>query len=79
MDEGCGIRIGGDDFAVSGEAGFDQCLETVANSEDQTIAIFEEIGNRISNAWVTQDGCDKFCGAIGFVTCGKTTGNEEDL
>ena len=79
VDESRGIRICGDDFTVSGQSGFDQCLEAVANSKDQAIAVFEKIGNRIGNAWVAKNRGDEFCGAIGFVACGESPRNEEDL
>ena len=79
VNECRGFHICGDDFAVSGKSGFDQGLEAVANAENESVAVFEEIGNRIGDAGIAQDGCNEFRRTIGFVTGGEAAWDEKDL
>ena len=66
-------------FAVGNEPGFDECLEAVADAEDETVAVLEEVHDRIGNARAAQDGGDEFPGTGGFVSGGEATGKHEDL
>ena len=53
MSEGRGAGLWITDFAVGDEAGFDEGLEAVADSEDEAIAIFEEVHHSVGDLWVT--------------------------
>lgn len=79
VDEGGGVCGGFDDFAVGGEAGFDECLEAVADAEDEAVAVFQEVGNGIRNPRVAEDGGDEFRGAVWLVSGGEATRDEKDV
>ena len=66
-------------FAVGNEPCFDECLKTVADAEDEAVAVFKEIHHGIGNARATQNGGDEFPGTGGFVSGGETTGEHENL
>ena len=61
------------------QAGFDEGLEAVADAEDEAVAVFLEIGDRVAHARVAENGRDEFRGSIGFVAGREAAGDEEDL
>lgn len=67
------------DFAVGDEAGFNECLESVADTEHESIAVMNEIMDGIADAWATEDGGDEFTGAIRLIASGESTWQHEDL
>lgn len=77
--EGRGVGAWCLDFAVGEEAGFDECLESVADSKDEAVARVDELVDGVLDARVAEDGGDKFAGAIGFIAGGEAPGKHEDL
>lgn len=79
IGEGRRAVLGLADFAVGDEAGFDEGLEAVTDSEDEAVAIFEEIHHGIGDARRAEDGGDKFSGAGGFITSAEASRDGENL
>ena len=67
------------DFTVGDEASFDESLEAIADSEDESIAVLEKVHDGIGDAGATQDGGDKFSGACWFISGAESTWDSEDL
>ena len=67
------------DFSVGDEAGFDEGLEAIADSEDEAIAVLEKVHDGVGDAGTTQDGGDEFSGACGFVSGAESTRDGDDL
>ena len=79
VDEGRRVGAGLTDLAVGDEAGFDECLEAVADAEDEAVTFFEQVHDGIRHARAADDGGDEFGGAVGFVAGAEATGEHEDL
>ena len=71
--------LGVTNFAVGNEAGFDESLEAVTDSEDESIAVLEEVHDGIGDAWAAENGGNKFAGSCGFVSGAKAAGEDKDL
>ena len=71
------IRV--DDFAIGNQAEFDKCLEAVADSADQAVALFKKFGDPFPDFCISEEGSDKLSGAVRFVSSGETAGNEDHL
>ena len=79
VDEGGRVGRGLADFAVGDEAGFDQCLEAVADAEDESVAMMDQVHDCFGDFRAADDGSDEFCRAIGFVAGAESAGEHEDL
>ena len=79
LDGISGHRFVMHDPPVGQEAGFDEGLEAVADTEKEAAAVFEEVGDGVRDPGVAEDGGDEFGGAVGFVSRGEAAGDEQDL
>ena len=47
------------DLSVWDEACFDEGLEAIADPENESIAVVDEVHDRVCNLWVTENGGDE--------------------
>ena len=71
--------VGVDDLTVGNEAQLDECLEAVADTCHQTVAVVKQIGDRFLDSACTEECRDELTRAVRFVTAGEAAGNEDDL
>ncbi|MBQ5902782.1 MAG: V-type ATP synthase subunit A, partial [Alistipes sp.] len=74
--QGGAVCIGVDDLAVGYQAQLDQCLEAVADTAHQTVAVVQQLFNLLLDSGVAEESSDELCGAVGLVAAGEAAGDE---
>ena len=67
------------DVAVRHQAEFDQRLETIADTEHQTITVVQQVTHRFGNGRSTEERGDELGGTIRLVAAGEAARNHDDL
>ena len=73
----CRLKLA--DFAVGYKSELNKRLEAVADTEHKTVAVFEQVVNRVRDSRVAEGCGDKLARAVGLVTAGEAAGNHNHL
>ena len=79
--EGQGRVIGRDgaDIAVGHQTQLDQGLEAVADAQHQTVAVLQQVADRLGDRRAAEEGGDELGAAVRLVAAGETAGQHHDL
>ena len=66
-------------FTVRNEPQFDQSLESVADTENQSVSYMEKLFHSLHEFCVAEYGRNKLAASIRFIPCGKAAGKHDNL
>ena len=66
-------------FTVRNEPQFDQSLEPVADTENQSVSYMEKFFHSLHEFCVAEYGRNKLAASIRFIPCGKAAGKHDNL
>ena len=73
------VDVHGADVAEGHQAQLDEGLETVADAQDEAVAVLQQVAHRFSHFGGAEEGRDELGGAVGLVAARKAARNHEDL
>ena len=67
------------DFSFRYKTQLDECLESVADTQHQTVSVFHQVCNSIFDPRVSEYSCNEFSRSVRLVSTGKTSRDHDDL
>ena len=74
-----GIRLLSGDLTVGNQSQLDQRLETVADTQCQSVSLIQKLCYCFLDLLIFKCGCKEFCGSIRLVSCGEAAREHDDL